>query len=348
MGLQAGLEEDKSVLWVCTVQPTQNIQEIIYKVITTRKRADKVRADCVRRLLNRFVVFAVFFTLVSVSHSKAQMEQGPAGGSRAQELVDHLKELIRGAERDQRSSPWLTKQLRELVHRYDWPWRVPLLHDDFRDGDYTYNPSWIVSSGDFWVARGAGLRTVLDAAPQGRRPADRRVEYPALDILEGILVGRREQEGRGDVQIISSSRAEIYTRLRITNAFAVKLQLKLRENSTGNNGLEFGPYLSDRRDGGYRLAYESGSRPSLSLLRIAPRRSAVIDSYDQGLYLDDGNPHMIEWRRGNDGEMLILLDDKEIIRTVDRGHSDPFDGFAIINKGGDYELKQISIFGTQQ
>lgn len=234
------------------------------------------------------------------------------------------------------------------MHRYDWPWRVALLHDDFRDGDYTYDPSWIVSSGDFWVVRGVGLRTVLDASPQGRRPADRRGEYSALDILEEILVGGREREGRGDLQTISPSGAEIYTQLRITNAFAVKLLLKFRGNPSGDNHLEFGPYLSDERDEGYRLAYESENGPSLSLLRIAPRRSAVIDSYDERVYLDDGNPHMIEWRRGGDGEMLILLDDKEIIRTVDRAYSDPFDGFAVVNKGGDYELKQISILGTQQ
>jgi hypothetical protein len=316
-------------------------------MITMKKIAEKVRTNDRTMYLSRLVTFAVFLTLVPVSHSQAQVDQGPAGGSRAQELVDQLKELIRGAERDQRSSPWLTKQLRELVRRYDWPWRVTLLHDDFRDGDYTYDPSWIVSNGDFRVMRGVGLRTVFHSAPQGRRPADQRGEYSAFDILEGIFVGGREREGRGDLQTISPSGAEIYTGLLITNTFAVKLQLKFRGNPDGDNRLEFGPYLNNERNLGYRLAYEVGSRPALSLLRIAPGRSAIIETYDRGLDLEDGNPHTIEWRRGDGGEMVVLLDDKEIIRTVDRAHSDSFNGFNIVNKGGLYELKEISIFGTR-
>jgi hypothetical protein len=250
-----------------------------------------------------------------------------------------------GAEREQRSSPLLTKQLRELVRRYDWPWKVALLHDDFRDGDYTYDPSWIVSNGDFRVVRGSGLRTVFDTTRQGRRLVDKRNENPAMDIFEGIF-GARDREARSDLQTTSQSGAEIYTRLSITKAFAVKVQLKFRGNSDDDNRLEFGPYLNNERHLGYRLAYESGNRPSLSLLRIAPGRSAIIETYDRGLDLEDGNPHIIEWRRADDGEMVVLLDDKEIIRTIDRAHSDSFNGFNIVNKGGVYELKEISIFGT--
>ena len=311
-------------------------------LVTMRKIAEKVRTN---GSLSRFVAFAIFLTLVPVSHLQAQMEPGSAAASRTQELVDQLKELIRGAERDQRSSPLLTKQLRELVRRYDWPWKVALLHDDFRDGDYTYDPSWIVSNGDFRVVRGSGLRTVFDTTRQGRRLVDRRVENPAMDIFEGIF-GARDREARSDLQTTSQSGAEIYTRLSITKAFAVKVQLKFRGNSDDDNRLEFGPYLNNERHLGYRLAYESGNRPSLSLLRIAPGRSAIIETYDRGPDLEDGNPHIIEWRRADDGEMVVLLDDKEIIRTVDRAHSDSFNGFNIVNKGGVYELKEISIFGT--
>ena len=311
-------------------------------LVTIRKIAEKVRTN---GSLSRFVAFAIFLTLVPVSHLQAQMEPGSAAASRTQELVDQLKELIRGAERDQRSSPLLTKQLRELVRRYDWPWKVALLHDDFRDGDYTYDPSWIVSNGDFRVVRGSGLRTVFDTTRQGRRLVDKRNENPAMDIFEGIF-GARDREARSDLQTTSQSGAEIYTRLSITKAFAVKVQLKFRGNSDDDNRLEFGPYLNNERHLGYRLAYESGNRPSLSLLRIAPGRSAIIETYDRGLDLEDGNPHIIEWRRADDGEMVVLLDGKEIIRTVDRAHSDSFNGFNIVNKGGVYELKEISIFGT--
>ncbi|MGE5305472.1 MAG: hypothetical protein ACM3TN_19355 [Alphaproteobacteria bacterium] len=291
---------------------------------------------------SRSVVIAILLTFVLVSQSQAQVDQAPAAGSHTLELVDQLKDLIRGAERDQRSSAWLTQQLRELVRRYDWPWRAQLLYDDFRDGDYTSNPRWIVSNGDFWVTRDSALRSVFDPPPQTHRRGD-----PAIEIMQGILWGGTAN-ARRETQANSQSAAEIYTRLPISNAFATKSQLRFRNNPGTSNRLEFGPYQGDARDSGYRLAYESGKVPSISLLRVAPGRSAVLDSYDRELQLEDGSPHTVEWRRGNDGKMVVLLDEEEIIRTVDRAYSDSFDGFTFINRGGVYELKEISIFGTRR
>jgi hypothetical protein len=291
------------------------------------------------------VGLVIFLTLVAGLSSQAQMAPTSASDNRTVELVDDLKDLIQKADRDQRADPWLVRQLRDLVRRYDWPWRVSLLHDDFRDGDYTYNPSWVVSNGDFRVVRGSGLRTVFDPARQVRRLVDRRGENPAVEISFGST---REREGKGDLPVTSASAAEIYTPLSMSSAFAVKLQLKFGGYPDGDNRLEFGPYLGDERDSGYRLAYESANRPSLSLLRLAPGRSAVIETIDRGVNVEDGNLHVIEWRRAADGEMVVLLDDKEIIRTLDRAHADWFDGFTIINRGGVYELKEISISGIHR
>lgn len=297
--------------------------------------------------ISRVVTLAIFLAIAPALSARAQTGQGTSGGDRTQELVDQLKEVIRGAEHDRRSNPTTTKQLRDLVRRYDWPWRVSLLYDDFRDGDYTYNPRWVVNQGEFWVARGAGLRSNFDSlGPTTRRTSDRRSDSPALEILGQILLGGRERdESKSPVSLKSES--EIFTRVGITNAFAAKLELNLRNYAERNTRLEFGPFQGEDRSSGYRLAYDSGRTPTLSLLRFGPNRSAVIEIADQGIALDDGNPHTIEWRRGDDGEMVVLLDNKAVIRTVDRAYDDPFDGFAVINKGGEFELRQVSIFGTK-
>jgi hypothetical protein len=179
------------------------------------------------------------------------------------------------------------------------------------------------------------------------RTSDRRGDSPALELLGELLLGGRER-AVGETQSSSKSESEIFTRVGITKAFALKLQLNIRNYVDRNTRLEFGPFQGEERNSGYRLAYESGRTPSLSLLRFGPNRSAVIEMVDQGIVLEDGNPHTIEWRRANDGEMVVLLDNKEVMRTVDRAHDDPFDGFSVINKGAEFELKEVSIFGTQR
>ena len=297
--------------------------------------------------INRIVAFTAL-TFALIPPVQAQTDSGSIGGTRTQELVDELKNVIRRAEEQRGSNQAVIKQLRDLVRRYDWPWQMALLYDDFRDGDYTDNPRWNVNEGKFWVVRGGGLRSNFDpAAYKTRRTSDRSSGNAALDVLGEILLGGRERDVT-PIQANLKSEGEIFTRVGISNAFAAKVQLNLRSYAERNTRLEFGPFQGDDRSSGYRLAYDSGRTPALSLLRVGPNRSAVIEMVDRGIRLEDGNTHTIEWRRGNDGDMVILLDDKEIIRTVDRASDDPFDGFNIVNKGGEFEIKQVSIFGTQR
>lgn len=298
--------------------------------------------------IGRRVALAIFLTLAPVFPVHAQTDQVSAGEGRTQELVEQLKDLLRAAEQDRRSNPATTKQLRELVRRYDWPWKVSLLYDDFRDGDYTYNPRWNVNNGEFRVARGSGLRSYFDPPMSPvRRTTSRRGDGSAMDVLGELLLGTREREAE-PAQTNVKSESEIFTRVGITNAFVVKAELNIRRYTDRDTRIEFGPYQGDDRSSGYRLAYESGRKPSLTLLRFSPGRSAVIEMTDQEITLADGNSHTVEWRRTSDGEMIVLLDNKEIIKTVDRAYDDPFDGFAMINKGGEFEVKRVSVFGTQR
>ena len=294
------------------------------------------------------IALTITLALTSISPAQSQTEQFSAGDGRTQELVEQLKDLLRTAEQDRRSNPAMTKQLRDLVRRYDWPWRVSLLFDDFRDGDYTYNPRWNVNGGEFRVARGAGLKSNFDPpVSQARRPVSRRGDGSAMDLLGDLLMGTREREAE-PAQGALKSGAEIFTRVGITNAFVIKVDLNIRRYTDRDTGIEFGPYQGDDRSSGYRLAYESGRRPSLTLIRFSPGRSAVIEMTDQDINLADGNSHAIEWRRSSDGEMLVLMDNKEILKTVDRAYDDPFDGFTVVNKGGEFELKRVAILGTQR
>ena len=304
---------------------------------------------------SRFLLVAICLIIVPVFSAKAQVDRKPAGEARTLELVDQLKDVIQKAERRRNSDPQLIQQLHDLVRRYGEPWSVALLYDDFRDGNYTANPSWIVDKGDFRVTPGFGLRTVFtQPASPTRGSSERRSERSAIEIIGGMIDeisgwGERETERR---ELAPNpplpSAAEIYTALRISNPFAVKLQMTSRGNPEESSRLEFGPYQGRERNRGYRLVYIPGKKPAFALLRITPGRSSVIEVYDQSVNLEDGRSHGLEWSRGTDGEMVVLLDDKEIIRTVDRSSEESFDGFTVVNSGGDYAFSQIAIFGSQQ
>jgi hypothetical protein len=295
---------------------------------------------------SRFLLVAVGLTILPVFSAGAQADRPPAGETRTLELVDQLKDVIQKAEKS-RADPALTQQLRDLVRRYDWPWRVALLYDDFRDGDYTTNPSWVVDKGDFRVSQ-FGLGTVFtQPASPIRGSSEPRGEKSTLEVIGGILGGMtRREEAVAVPQPPLPSAAEISTDLRISNPFAVKLQMTSRGKPADGSRLEFGPYKGRERNQGYRLVYTPGSKPAFALNRIAPGRSSTIEVYNQLVNLEDGRSHNVEWRRGTDGEMVVLLDDKEIIRTVDRASEESFDGFTVINGGGDYAFSQIAIFGT--
>ena len=88
-------------------------------------------------------------------------------------------------------------------------------------------------------------------------------------------------------------------------------------------------------------APEPGLRTSFS-----PRgTTSTLELYDQPTNLEDGQAHTLLWTRTASGVMVVSLDGKELFRATDRSFSDPFDGFAVVNSGGDYALKSITIDG---
>lgn len=284
----------------------------------------------------------------------AALAQGPGYGTwsppeqkdRAQEMVDELRQLIDRADRFRAADPTFLRDLKDLARRYDRPWRVRLLADDFADGDFTNAPAWTVSSGAFWIDWGAGLRSRVQAPPETYGES-RRQDEPgdtATQII-GTLLERMARERRGSSQGAEEPRAAtISTQVRITNAFSIRLALSSRE---GRGGLDLGPYGGADREAGYRLSYGPAASPALRLLRATGRGRSVIDVYGDVMTLADGNIHVFEWTRDGAGEMVVRVDGAEVIRTLDRGFASPFDGFVLANRGGDYTLHEITIYGTE-
>ena len=292
-------------------------------------------------------LFLAFFSTGSVL-AGAQTERLSAHNGRTLELVDHLKEIIQRWEKNRTANPALLNQLRELVRRYDWPWRVKLLFDDFKDGDYTRNPAWVVIRGEFTIARPSGLRTIVGPPAVAQPvPAERRRERNPADIIGGILKGISEPGGAVSPLSDTPRVAEISTPVAVRNAFAIRTRMISQAKPVTGARIEFGPYRGNGREWGYRLAYNPGQRPSFEILRFSPGRSAVVETYDVFAELEDGKAHELEWRRDRDGGMSVFLDGAEIVRAVDRGITEFFDGFTIVNLGGDYTFEEIEIFGAE-
>jgi len=278
----------------------------------------------------------------------AQTERWSARSGRTLEVIDHLKEIIQRWEKNRTANPVLLNQLRDLVRRYDWPWRVKLLFDDFKDGDYNRNPAWVVSRGEFSIARPTGLRTRVEPRSAAQQfPAEKTRDLNPAGTLGGIVKDLSEPAGIINPLADIPRGAEISTPVAIGNAFAIRARMLSQAKPVTGARIEFGPYRGNGREWGYRIAYNPGQRPSFEILRFSPGRSAVVETYDVFAELEDGKTHELEWRRDRDGAMSVFVDGTEIVQAVDRGITEFFDGFTIVNLGGDYTFEEIEIFGAE-
>ena len=272
----------------------------------------------------------------------------PAGASddQAQAIVDRLRELIEKGRQQGSISRDMRAELRALADQYDWPWRVQVLLDDFADGNFTANPTWVVTSGEFWIDRYEGLRTRIEP-PAPQQQSSQGGSGDAATVIIGTILGQvlKPQQPQGSAPAAASTEAVIHAAAGFTNAFALEIELRALPGTAGQS-IEFGPYQGERRDWGYRLSYEAGNAPSLELTRQSPGRSSVIEFSDSVPALDDGARHIVQWRRTDDGIMIVLVDGAEVMRASDRSIRNPFDGVSILNRGGDYAISRISVDGA--
>lgn len=216
------------------------------------------------------------------------------------------------------------------------PWQKNVLFDDFSDGDYSAAPAWTVTGGKFQIVRDWGLRSIVQAAPEPRNLSGEQAAFVFLGQILDKSLRKKEPavESGGD--------AAIHVPAAISGAFAIKVEL----SSWKSDGqFEFGPYQGDAGGAGYSLSYRPGQ--PLELLSVSARGSRVIDRGLAPLTLEDKRSHFIEWTRRADGRMAVSVDGTEVLTTQDRGFSGAFDGFRLVNRGGDFIVRSVSIKGVE-
>lgn len=284
------------------------------------------------------VALALPFAASAQSSRYGTWQQGGVDGGA---LLKELGKLIDEAERARAADPRFIRDLRSLVRRHGNPWQVSLLNETFSDGDFTRNPAWTVASGKFKATRQGGLSSdVAIYRSQSGSGGRQSKETVAIQLLGALLSKDQDRDsGRGGYE---RGPAEIYLPLKISNSFSMQVDFGGR----GEGGVfEFRVYQGKRRLRGYVLAYSD--QAGLTLMRRNRGSEEVLQSARLKQGLLDGVEHKIVWTRARDGEMAVSVDDKEVFRVVDLGLSDPFEGFRMVNGGGQQVLFGVRIDGTK-
>lgn len=275
---------------------------------------------------------------------------GADGINPPEAMIIELRALIDEAERARAADPLFLRDLRDLARRHSWPWHQRLLFDDFSDGDLDQNPSWSVAGRNIVVDRFNGVRSRVVPPRHGRKtPGQDRLSNRdlALQLFSTLI---QQQTGGDPSQAGPPQRPADMQPVKLTadvavpNVFAVRIRVTSENRDVTGARLEFG-VTQGPGDLGYRVAYNPGAEPSVELLRVGSRGTAVIDASRQPVSLEDDAMHVIQLTRAADGAMAVSIDEAEILRTLDQGFRDPFDGVVIVNKGGDFTLRAVTAYG---
>jgi len=276
--------------------------------------------------------------------------QAPSERSQSlKQMTKELKALVKKAEQDRAANPRFIQDLKSLADRYENPWQMNVLSDDFRDGDYIHNPRWSVTSGKYWVEQGYGLRNEITTPSTDKKaqakPQKLSKEALAFSILGAVLKGNKANLNQPPPAQSVSKPAMILTRVQIPNRFKATWALSSwRAQGRFEIGLVQGTGGS-----GYRLSYTpgiNGGQSQLELLKVSIRGQSVIDVV-QIPSLEDKRVHKLTWSRTSGGRMKVLIDEKKMLSSRDKSFQDAFNSLQMISDGTDVIVRSVSILGTR-
>lgn len=262
------------------------------------------------------------------------------------DLLSELDKKIESADKRMVAHPKFLDELRALVKKYRARLRKVFLSEDFSDQDYKRNPRWIVDAGNFKINASRRLVSeVFAERPVTRQPSQEKSSSLG-NILGDIVRSTMEQEPEAETPR-ETGEARIHTLARIGSAFEVDLTLVSRSTWGSMEVVLLG---GDPPTPWYRMIYHaaaSADRP-IEIVRERGSRSYLIEAATQYPSLDDGARHRLQWIRGSDGQMWVLVDGKKVLSTVELFYRGPFAGLALVNRGGKYEWGPIRVFAARE
>jgi len=280
-------------------------------------------------------------TLASPAQTQDYESWADPSADPTKQMVEELRELIDQAERDRAANARFLANLRAVLSQYDQPRSQLLIGDNFADGNFNANPKWTVAEGKFYIDYSNGLRSQVK--PKGSGTSDSGSSQQLAAALLELLNPGGQQADPSSQQ--AADRAVIYIRQPISNAFDV--QVKFVSFRAPGRVVFMVFQKGQQRTTGYALNYLPGQAEAIQLLRITSSGSAVVETSTGRLKLEDNRVHHLDWMRSPRGDMSVAIDGRELFRVNDRGFKDPFAGFAIVNAGGYYSIREVAVHGTR-
>ena len=201
------------------------------------------------------------------------------------------------------------------------------VRDDFADGDHTRNPTWQVAVGHFEVRNGGLHSTTL---PPSEQPANmgRQMLSELLQRQLGFALPGGE-----------IAAAAAYLPIEIDPEF--KITTVVSGSAEGHSHLDLGLYQGDKLNHGYRFNYRISEPRPLQLVVVNESGVSLIASAK--LPPDNDRALRLVWERNAEGRMTVTHNERILMDVVDSSVSGRFNGFSLINAGGEWTLYELIV-----
>ncbi len=279
----------------------------------------------------------------------------PANNRELKAIISELENKISDENERLLAHSKFLDELRALVSKYKSRLKELFFYDDFKDGNYTKNPEWIVKSGNFFINEAGQLSNSVTARavePAAESEKNKSLEKEAIGlVLEGIFGNKNKKEAEPERKSESPSQtiqpAIIYSKTTISPDFEIDIEF-VSKSEMGE--MEIVLLGSGNLTPRYRLNYKkNGSRDRpMEIIRENNGRKFIIEAATKYPHIDDGKLHKIKWVRYKNGAMNVLIDNDIVLETHEVYFKNEFTGIEIENRGGTYQFASIEIYKASE